>query len=230
MKNPFCIMQSSAMSSKSKIQILSQDLIRRLQNVCDSVTQEEKNEIIDDYYDRLRRSGYSHSQSHEIIISGVVGYERKVERAAKNNIPLHRPAATTLKIRIHKKLTERENWYKNKNKNENKSSENKKRKSKTHNNGSSKKKTPIVSIMFVPYTPKSELLKQLKFAESKVTAITGDKVKHVERAGTKLKHLLTSSDHGAMPNVTSPSAWFAAIHSTIIIHAGREMLHIKLSA
>ena len=31
MKNPFCIMQSSAMSSKSKIQILSQEMIRRLQ-------------------------------------------------------------------------------------------------------------------------------------------------------------------------------------------------------
>ena len=191
MKNPYCIMQSSAMSSKSKIQILSQDLIRRLQNICDTVTQKEKNNIIDNYYERLRRSGYSHSVAHEIIVSGLVGYERKVVRAAKGNSPLHRAAAATLQTRIYKKLTQRENWYKIRN-NENKNGGMKVQKKES--NGGKSKKIPLVSVMFVPYTPNSQLLKKLKQAESKVTAITGDKVKHVERAGTKLRHLLISSD------------------------------------
>ena len=43
MKNPFCIMKSSAMSERSKIQILSQDLIRRMQNICQTVEQSERN-------------------------------------------------------------------------------------------------------------------------------------------------------------------------------------------
>ena len=104
-----------SINSKIQIQILSQNLIRRLQNICDSVTQKEKNDIIDNYYDRLRRSGYSHSVAHEIIVSGIVGYERKVDRAVKENSPLHKAAAATLQTRIYKKLTQRENWYKDKN-------------------------------------------------------------------------------------------------------------------
>ena len=43
MKNPFCIMKSSAMSERPKIQILSQDLIRRMQNICQTVEQSERN-------------------------------------------------------------------------------------------------------------------------------------------------------------------------------------------
>ena len=85
-----------SINSKIQIQILSQDLIRRLQNICDSVTQKEKNDIIDNHYERLRRSGHSHSVAHEIIVSGIVGYERKVDRAVKENSPLHKAAAATL--------------------------------------------------------------------------------------------------------------------------------------
>ena len=114
MKNPFCIMKSSATSEKSKIQILAQDLIRRMQNICDSVSQSERNSVVNYYTDRLFRSGYSQSQVREIIISGLVGNERKVARAARDKVPLHRPAAVTLKTRLHKKLTQRENWFKGK--------------------------------------------------------------------------------------------------------------------
>ena len=116
MKNPYNVMKSSAMSEKSKIQILSQDLVRRMQNVCQTISQSEKNEIIDNYSDRLFRSGYSQSQVREIIVSGLVGYENKLARAARQNIPLHRPAAATLKNRLHKKLTQRQNWFKDKKK------------------------------------------------------------------------------------------------------------------
>ena len=180
-----------SINSKIQIQILSQDLIRRLQNICDSVTQKEKNDIIDNYYERLRRSGHSHSVAHEIIVSGIVGYERKVDRAVKENSPLHKAAAATLQTRIYKKLTQRENWYKDKN---NKIKNGGQTVKKKESNRGESKKIPLVSVMFVPYTPNSQLLKKLKQAESKVTALTGDKVKHVERAGTKLRYLLISSD------------------------------------
>ena len=88
MKNPFCIMKSSAMSEKSKIQILSQDLIRRMQNICQSIPQSERNNVVDNYTDRLFRSGYSQSQVREIIVSGLMGYENKVIKATRQNIPL----------------------------------------------------------------------------------------------------------------------------------------------
>ena len=190
MKNPYCVMKSSAMSEKSKIQILSQDLIRRMQNVCQTISQSQKNEIIDNYSDRLFRSGYSQSQVREIIVSGLVGYENKLARAARQNIPLHRPAAATLKNRLHKKLTQRQNWFKDKKRKSDSPSKQTNKKSKTE----PETVPPIVSVMFVPYTPHSQLLQQLRMMESKITAVTGDRVKLVERSGTKLRHLLVSSD------------------------------------
>ena len=48
--------------------------------------------------------------------------------------------------------------------------------------------------MFVQHTPHSQLLQQMRMMESKITAVTGDRVKLVERSGTKLRHLLVSSD------------------------------------
>ena len=121
-------------------------------NLCDEVSQEERNKAVDSYTDRLIRSGYSISQVRDIIVSGLTGYERKKLKATKEKAPLHRPAATTLKIRLHKKLTERENWYKLKRKQQ---QQNEKQKKKSHMmNKNNQIPVPVVSVMFVPYTPK----------------------------------------------------------------------------
>ena len=189
MKNPFCIMQQSAMSNKTKIQILSQDLVRRMLNVGDNVSQDERNKIVDDYTDRLIRSGYSEAQVRDIIVSGLTGYERKKTKAANEKAPLHRPAATTLNIRLHKKLTERENWFKNQ-----KQKEQKATKTKNKHENETAVTIPVVSVMFTPFTPESQLLQKLRKVEAKVSSLTGDKIQHVERAGTKLRYLLVSSD------------------------------------
>ena len=94
-------------------------------NICDSVSQEERNEAVDSYTDRLLRSGYSEIQVCDIIVSGLIGYERKKLKAANEKVPLHRPTASTLKICLHKKLTERETWYKAKRKPNDESDESK---------------------------------------------------------------------------------------------------------
>ena len=188
MKNPFCIMQSSAMSNKSKVQILSQDLVRRMMNICDTVSQSERNRVVDNYTDRLIRSGYSFPQVYDIIVSGLTGYERKLKRAANENTPIHRPAASTLKNRIHKKLIQKEIWYKEKKKHNDDMKKN------NHKKEDDKVKTPVVSIMFVPHTPQSQLHRKLKKVEAKISDLTGDKIQHVERAGTKLRFLLVTSD------------------------------------
>ena len=67
----------------------------RMMNLCDKVSQEERNKAVDSYTDRLIRSGYSISQVRDIIVSGLTGYERKKLKAAKEKAPLHQPAATT---------------------------------------------------------------------------------------------------------------------------------------
>ena len=73
----------------SKLQILSQDLIRHMMNICDEVSQEERNKAVDSYTDRLIRSGNYISQVRDIIVSVLTGYERKKLKAAKEKAPLH---------------------------------------------------------------------------------------------------------------------------------------------
>ena len=92
LKTPYCVMKSSAMPASSKISILSQDLIRRMMNCSETVSQSERDSIVNKYIDRLVTSGYNKDQVREIVESGLLGYERKLERARKNKIPLHRPA------------------------------------------------------------------------------------------------------------------------------------------
>ena len=192
MKNPFCIMKNSAMSEKSKIIILAQDLIRRMSHINEKISQEERDSVVNDYIDRLVRSGYTEEQVRQIIQSGLTGYVRKLQRAKKTGTPFHKPAKMTLKTRMKKRLTQRESWYKNTKRNEDEVEErkNKKKMKIKRESGSA----PIVSLMFVPYSQHSELIGRLKKAEATVSAVTGDKVVLAERAGKKLRDLLHKAD------------------------------------
>ena len=191
MKTPFCVMKNSAMSEKSKISILSQDLIRRMQNTGQTISESERISIIDNYIDRLLVSGYNVEQIREIVESGLKGYLRKLNRAIKSGIPLHRPAATTLQSRIKKKLTEKSSWYKKKPEN---IGDSKKVSRKIVEKKSIEKSTKVISVMFVQKTPGSLLANKLKEADRKLSEITEDRVRITERAGLKLRSILHKSD------------------------------------
>ena len=117
LKSPYFVMMSSAMSASAKISTLSQDLIKRMMNCSETVPQSERDGIVNDYIDRLMVSGYE-NQVREIVESGLLGYEGKLERARKSNIPLHRPALMSLASRQKKILTQKISWYKSKPKNQ----------------------------------------------------------------------------------------------------------------
>ena len=57
-----------------------------------------------------------------------------------------------------------------------------------------KNMTRIVAVMFIPYTPGPELAKKLRENEENFSKITQNKIKIVERTGTKLVDLLTKAD------------------------------------
>ena len=56
------------------------------------------------------------------------------------------------------------------------------------------KQAQIKSVIFIPHTKNSELTRELKMKEAEMFKITGDKIKIVEKAGTKLENILTSGD------------------------------------
>ena len=60
--------------------------------------------------------------------------------------------------------------------------------------GKESQEQPIKAVMFVPYTPGGVLAKQLRENEEKLASLTKNKVKIVERTGTKLQDIITKAN------------------------------------
>ena len=119
-----------------------------------------------------------------MVVCGVVGWRRKLERRENKGQIQYLHASETLEKRTHDKLLEKTSWYKesNKRKLEDKDSKykyhpptkkrrngNKDRDTKKNNKGEKENATTkkIKSVMFVPYTRHSELAARLRDSEVK---------------------------------------------------------------
>ena len=114
MQTPLVTMERSAMGAQQKHAILSNDLVRRLSMLSESIDLKERLGVIDHYTQKLKTSGYNQNQCKELIQSGVVGFNNKVKNRKKNGQPFYRTAKSTLGGRIRKKLTEKSSWYRKK--------------------------------------------------------------------------------------------------------------------
>ena len=111
MKTPLEIMKNSALSDNQRYSILSNELIRRLSNT-NHVDQDMEDvlTITETLIQELKNSGYN----REIVVSGILGWKRKIARRIQEGKPFYRSAPSTLDQRCKKKLTEKTSWYKNK--------------------------------------------------------------------------------------------------------------------
>ena len=113
MKTPLVVMSRSGMSVQQKVQILANELTRRLSNINqDRTTQEEHYRVIEQFTQELRNSEYNHRTAQEIVISGTRGHRTRIMRRTAGGQEFYRPAHRTVGIRPRKKLLGRENWYK----------------------------------------------------------------------------------------------------------------------
>ena len=70
---------------------LTQELIRRLRNTRKELTCSRKQEILSDYMQMLKNSGYPVNFRKEILSSGLNGYNKILEADRSNQKPLYRP-------------------------------------------------------------------------------------------------------------------------------------------
>ena len=179
------IQRKSALGENCKIASLSQNMVRRMKNTSEDLPNSERIAIINDFSAQLGASGYSDTQIHRVVSAGLTGYQKLVEKCQKGEAVMHRSAAEGFASRFRKKLLSPSNWFRPKRKNP----ASKRKKKNSHIND-----PEVVTVMFVSQTPGGKLAKLLQKVEEKISKLTNERVRMVERAGRSVKQLLVRSN------------------------------------
>ena len=225
MRTQLLIPEKSAMAQKQKMSILSNELVRRLSNICiDKAEAGEKRKVADHFTSQLKNSGYGRRMSREIVVAGILGWLRKIRRRKEEGRGFYRGAKSTLGLRMKKKLLDPTTWFRNKITEEVKSEvkqdkegkessqepKKRKRKEKEEEQKTDNKKSRVdntKSVIFCPYTPESELAKRLREVEADMEKMSGYRVKVVEEAGETIKDILHSSNPWRGENCGRTNCW-----------------------
>ena len=154
------VQKRTAMSENPKIQILKQEMIRRLSNTKEDMNKEVFEEMIDKYSQKLINSGYCVEQTRRIVVAGIKGWEGKIQRCREAGQRLRRTAKDSLEMRTRRRLIGKTTWFKTKRKgqNEEKNDSNKKERRGAGDSGAdgSHNNIPLStprSVLFVEQTP-----------------------------------------------------------------------------
>ena len=115
----------------------------------------------------MKASGYSEIFRQQVIMSAVQGFDKMVEVAEQGGRPVNRPRSWQADLRQKNKVAKRISWHK-----------------------AGGYDVPL----FVPATPGSQLVKQLKEVEERSCTDRKIKFRFEERAGTSMKSILQKSD------------------------------------
>ena len=157
------ISAQSTLPWKTKRTILVQDTIRILRNCHKDLPWEETARHLSKMAMRMQYSGYDQKFRYDVITTALAAYKKIRENDEKGEAPMYRPRGWRSDERRTLKDAKKKNWY---------------------------KRGGYDSVIFVPCTPNSELLKRMK---DKVDD-SGLKIKLIEKSGRSLEGLLRTSD------------------------------------
>ena len=216
-RNNTVLMKRSALEENAKVQILANELARRLGNTDERQERRVVGDVVDKFCQKLLTSGYSPAQTRRVTLSGLRGWERRKKRAIQERGRLFRTSEESKGGRIKKKTTGRNNWFRKRRKmtttkpgestitNKGSGEPVTSGRGGTPSNNSSKGDHPdtdkddntrIAAVMFVETTKESRQAKNLREVVERIKHIQGYTIKIVERAGTPLKLLFSLSRIG----------------------------------
>ena len=102
----------SSLDENSKIQILSNDLERRLAHTDDRQDRRAIAEVVDKFGKKLLSSGYSLKQVRTIAMNGIRGWERRRTRAREEGRSLFKTSQQSMTGRVKKKTIGKTSWFK----------------------------------------------------------------------------------------------------------------------
>ena len=115
------VQRRSALEENSKMQILSNDMVRRLASTDRRQGRKAICKVIDQYAQKLLTSGYSLEQVRRIIIKGTRGWERRRKKAGtEGRKSVYRTGKESAPGRYRKKLLGKTEWYKTRRNNDQK--------------------------------------------------------------------------------------------------------------
>ena len=144
----------------------------------------EKLRVIEQYTTELKKSEYGRMEAKEVILCGMKGWKTKMGRRQKEG-KMYRSARSTLVSRCKRKLTAKTTWYKKKKGMENEEEEKRekylyrRKEMGVLKERKEKEEKKTKAVMFVQFTPHSELAKRLRTAEEKLGELIGYKLKIV---------------------------------------------------
>ena len=198
MKTQLVLMRRSAMGENQRMDILSNELVRRISNIGENIPLGEVIDTIDNFTRQLKNSEYERKQIKNIIVSGMRGFQNKQERRKRAGEKFYRLAEDTLVTRTKKKLTEKTNWFRKRKKKEignlkigKKKGQNRAGEKRSHggeDEGRAK------AVIYVPHTHGSRLAKAMREKENELEKLTGYRVKIVEKAGDPLERIIVKSN------------------------------------
>ena len=108
----------SAMLEATRKTTQNQEVIRRMVNTSEMVSDERRVEIVEKYAEKLMNSEYPLDQTRNIIIGGLRGYERLLSLSKDRRSPrwklLHMAAGWNARNRRIAKQRAKTSWYKGK--------------------------------------------------------------------------------------------------------------------
>merc|ERR1712015_401415 len=114
MKSQLMLDRESAMATRQKFTIQSNELTRRLYNIDEEIDEvdDEVERVIEDFTRQTKNSGWEIREAREMVVSGYLGWQRRMEKRKKEGGMKYRSAGSSLQSRTRRKLLGKEEWYK----------------------------------------------------------------------------------------------------------------------
>ena len=200
---------NTAASDENKYTWLSNDLVRRLLRISDSLITRELEPTINSYDEKLIFSGYKLQQRTQILERGISDYREGVLRLRQCGGMPHLGATQTLLECTRKKLIKKSTWYlgwdqikrdamtsREAIRLEGTSAPGQAGRSELLQAGTGRQRSlEVIAAVFIDRTTGGQLMKSLRENKLKLSQMTGYKIKIVEKNRITLSQSLVQRDH-----------------------------------
>ena len=112
-RNKFVILGDSAIPSKQKRTILTQECLRRLRNTQIDLGKDVQTKHLNNFMIKMKNSGHSEQYRKQILDSTLYAFEEMIEADQSGKRPLYRDKNWQKELRKDEKAQKRLNWYRN---------------------------------------------------------------------------------------------------------------------